>query len=252
MRGFTGEGFLKADETLDDLIVGNMKLIQAVHGYRFSLDSVLLTHFPELAGIKQVIDLGTGNGVIPLLLAARSPGLHVTGIELQQAMADRALRSIRLNGLESRIKIIQADIKEIEKILPGGSAELVLSNPPFWKIGEGLLSSNREEAAARHEINLKLEELVERGSHLLKPGGKMVIIQRAQRLAEAMEIFRRHQLFLKRMRLVHSFLDRDAALFLLEGIKNRPGRLNLLAPLIIYQKPGVYSEEIKRYYGSNP
>lgn len=251
MKGFTGEGFLKAEETLDDLILGDMKVIQAVNGYRFSLDSVLLTHFPELAGIKHVVDLGTGNGVIPLLLAARFPDLHITGVELQAAMADRAIRSIRLNGLEHRIKIIAADIKKIDKTLAGGCADMVLSNPPFWKIGEGRLSSNAEESIARHETDLNLEELVKNGSYLLSQGGKMLIIQRAERLEETMETFRRHRLFLKRLRLVHSFIDREAGLFLLEGIKNRPGRLTLLAPLIIYQKPGEYSEEIKQYYRSN-
>ena len=242
---------LNIDETLDDLILGDMKLIQAVHGYRFSLDAVLLTHFPELTGVSHIIDLGTGSGVIPLLLAARAPDLHITGIELQPAMVKRAKRSVRLNRLEHRIEIIQADIKEIDRTLVGGSAELVLSNPPFWKTGEGYLSSNTEEAIARHELNLNLEELVDKGAYLLGQGGKLVIIHRAERLEEAMGIFRCHKLSPKRLRLVHSFVDRSATLFLLEGIKNRPGRLNILPPLVIYQKPGEYSDEIKQLYGGN-
>lgn len=240
---------LNENETLDELILGDMKIIQAVHGYRFSLDSVLLAHFPELTGVSHIIDLGTGSGVIPLLLAVRAPDLCITGIEIQSAMVERAKRSIHLNGLEHRIEIIQSDIKEIDKTLAGGSAELVLSNPPFWKKGEGYLSSNMEEAVARHELNLNLEELVDRGAYLLVERGKMVIIQRAERLEEAMETFRRHKLFLKRLRMIHSFEGSKATLFLLEGIKNRRGRLSILAPFIIYQKPGEYSEEIKRLYG---
>jgi len=240
---------LNAEETLDDLILGDMKIIQAVKGYRFSLDAVLLTHFAELTGVSHIIDLGTGNGIIPLLLAVRAPDLRITGIEIQPAMVERAERSIQLNGLEHRIKIIQGDIKEMDRVLAGGIADLVVSNPPFWKIGEGYLSSNQEEARARHELTLNLEELVDRGAYLLRPGGKMAIIQRAERLEEAMEIFRCHNLFLRRLQLVHSFLDRKASLFLLEGIKNRPGRLSILAPLVIYQKPGEYSEEIKQLYG---
>jgi tRNA1Val (adenine37-N6)-methyltransferase len=242
---------LNADETLDDLILGNMKIIQAVNGYRFSLDAVLLTHFAELSGVSHIVDLGTGNALIPLLLAARAPELRITGVEIQPAMVERAERSIYLNGLINRIKIIQGDIKEIDRILARGIADLVLSNPPFWKIGEGYLSSNQEEAGARHELSVNLEEIVDRGAYLLSPGGRMAIIQRAERLEETLEIFRRRKLFPKRLRLIHSFLDRPASLFLLEGMKNRPGRMSILAPLVIYQKPGEYSEEIKQLYGGS-
>jgi tRNA1Val (adenine37-N6)-methyltransferase len=257
LHSFHGEGvtlvadrqeIVKPEETLDDLILGNMKVIQAVRGYRFSLDAVLLAHFSELDGIKQAIDLGTGSGVIPILLAVRSPGIRISGIEIQPAMVDKARRSVNLNGLDGRIKIIQGDIKEIHKCLQGGCADLVLSNPPFWKTGEGHISINPEEAIARHEINLKLEELVGQGAYLLRQGGKMTIIQRADRLAELMDIFARHKLSLKRMRMVHSFADRNAGLVLLEGQKNRPGNLTILPPLIIYEQPGEYCAEIKLIY----
>ncbi len=239
---------LKEDETLDDLILGNLQLIQPTHGYRFSLDAVLLAHFPELAGVSRVIDLGTGSGVIPILLTTREPEIRITGLEIQSAMVDRARRSVGLNKLENRIEIIQADIRDVKKTLTGGSAELVLSNPPFWKKGEGHISANQEEATARHELNLTLEELVYAGAHLLVQGGKMAIIQRAGRLEEAMEAFRRHRLFLHRLRLIHSFADRNATLVLLEGRKNRPGNLNILPPLVIYTQPQEYSEEIKQLY----
>ncbi len=241
--------YLNAGESLDDLILGNMKIIQPVHGYRFSLDAVLLTHFVELLGAKHIIDIGTGNGVIPILLAALASEPSIIGVELQPAMVERARRSINLNGLNHRIEIFQEDIREIDRVLAGGSADLVLSNPPFWKMGEGHLSNNPEEANARHELTLNLKELVDRGAYLLRPGGKMNIIQRAERLEEALEVFRSHKLFPKRLRLVHSYIDRKASLFLLEGMKNRPGRLNILAPLVIYEKPGEYTTEIKQYYG---
>ncbi len=240
---------LSAEETLDDLLLGNMKLIQGVHGYRFSLDAVLLAHFPETKGVRQVFDLGTGSGVIPILLAVRAPDLRISGVEIQPSMVDRARRSVHLNRLADRIEIIQDDIKELEKSLPGGCAELVLSNPPFWRKGEGHISINSEEAIARHELELNLEELVKQGAYLLCQGGKMAIIQRAERLAEAMEIFQRHKLSVKRLRMVHSFVDRNAGLVLLEGQKNRPGSLiSILPPLVIYQQPGEYSDEIKQIY----
>lgn len=239
---------INAEETLDDLILGNMKIIQATRGYRFSLDAVLLAHFPKFTGVSRVVDLGTGNGVIPLLLAVRAPEVRISGVEIQPAMVDRARRSVRLNGLANRIEIIQEDIKEIAKSLPGGCAELVLSNPPFWRKGAGYISINPEEAIARHELNLTLEELVQQGTYLLCQGGRMAIILRAERLAEAIEIFRHHKLYLKRLRMVHSFIDRDAGLVLLEGQKNRPGSLAILPPLVIYEKPGEYSDEIKQIY----
>ncbi|MDD3364602.1 MAG: tRNA1(Val) (adenine(37)-N6)-methyltransferase [Syntrophomonas sp.] len=239
---------ISVEETMDDLILGNMKIIQGAHGYRFSLDAVLLAHFPEITGVRRVFDLGTGSGVIPLLLAVRNPDLQISGVEIQPAMVDRARRSVSLNGLAHRIEIIQEDIKELKKSLPGGCAELVLSNPPFWRQGEGHISINSEEAIARHELNLNLEKLVQQGVYLLCQGGKLAIIQRAERLAEAMEIFRHHKLSIKRLRMVHSFVDRNAGLVLLEGQKNRPGSLTILPPLVIYEKPGEYSDEIKQIY----
>jgi tRNA1Val (adenine37-N6)-methyltransferase len=243
------QALLKADETLDDLIMGGLKLIQAVQGYRFSIDAVLLAHFLELTGVERVIDLGTGSGVIPLLLAERSPQVKIIGIELQAGMVERARRSVSLNGLQDRIEIVQADIREIDKSLPGGSAELVLSNPPFWKKGEGCVSCQAERAAARHELHLNLEELVTQGAYLLRPGGKLAIIQRAERLEESLEILRRSQLTLTRLRMVHAFLDRKAGLVLLEAVKSRRGRLTILPPLIIYAQAGQYSPEIQAIYG---
>jgi len=238
-----------ADETLDDLILGGLKLIQPVQGYRFSLDAVLLAHFPELSGVQRAVDLGTGSGVIPLLLAVRSPQVKVIGVELQTGMVERARRSVSLNGLQDRIEIIAADIREIEKSLPGGSAELVLSNPPFWKKGEGHVSRQPEQAAARHELHLNLEQLVSQGAYLLAPGGKLAIIQRAERLAESLEILRRSQLTLTRLRMVHAFLDRKAGLVLVEAVKSRRGRLTVLPPLLVYTQVGQYSPEIQAIYG---
>jgi len=239
---------LNSEETLDDLILGKMKLIQPAQGYRFSLDAVLLAHFPILAGVKQAVDLGTGSGIITILLAARDSALRIRGIEIQEDMVDRARRSIQFNRLEDRIEIISADIREMNKYLPGGEAELVLSNPPFWKNGEGYVNSNKEEAIARHELKLNLEELVSQGAYLLCGGGRMAIIHRADRLEEIIGIFTDHKLYPRRLRMVHPFIDRNAKLILLEGQKGRPGSLSVLPPLIIYERPGEYCEEIKKIY----
>ena len=241
---------LRPGETLDDLQISGMRLIQSAHGYRFSLDAVLLAHFPDLTDVKRVIDLGTGNGIIPCLLASRAPNLQILGVERQEEMVDRARRSVVINGLESRITILPADIRTIEKHLPRGEAELVLSNPPFWREGEGLISRHPEAAAARHELHLKLAELIEKSAYLLAPRGRLAIIHRAQRLAEVLELFTRQQIFPRRLRLVHPRADREANLMMLEGVKNRRGQLHILPPLAVYSSPGEYSQEIKQIYRS--
>ncbi|MCX5779793.1 MAG: tRNA1(Val) (adenine(37)-N6)-methyltransferase [Firmicutes bacterium] len=240
---------LNEDETRDSLILGGLELIQPKEGYRFSLDAVLLAHFPELTGVERVVDLGTGSGVIPLLLTVRAPQVKIIGVELQAAMVERARRSVRLNGLQDRIEILHADIREIDKSLPGGSAALVLSNPPFWKKGEGHVNRHPEQALARHELQLNLAELVSQGAYLLAPEGKLVIIQRAARLEESLEKLRRNHLTPTRLRMVHARLDRQAGLVLLEAVKSRRGRLTILPPLVIYAQAGIYSPEIQAIYG---
>lgn len=239
---------IRADETLDDLLLNNLQIIQPVRGYRFSLDAVLLAHFPELEKASRVFDLGTGSGIIPLLLTTRNPQLQITGIEIQSAMADRARRSVTINGLEDKIEIIEADVSQLPKNQPGGSADLVLSNPPFWKMGEGYVSSNQEEAIARHEMNLKMDQLLKAGEYLLVPGGALAVVQPARRLEEMLESFQRHHLYPHKLRLVHSFIDRNASLVLLEGRKNRRGSLEIMPPLVIYERPNQYSAEIKKLY----
>lgn len=238
---------MHAEESLDDLILGDMQVIQSTRGYRFSLDAVLLAHFPDRS-FNQVVELGGGSGVISLIMAWRIPQANFRLIEIQPSMAERAGRSVALNGLEERIKVIEGDIKEIERILPRECADLVISNPPFWKKGEGKVSSNTEEAIARHELHLNLEELVQKGVYLLRQGGKMDIIHRAERLDEAMEIFRRYKTPVRKLRMIHSFVNKEARLVLIEAEKNRPGPLQIMPPLIIYDKVGEYGQELRQIY----
>jgi len=240
---------LSKDETLDDLILGGRKIIQSRHGYRFSLDSVLLAHFPDLEAVAQAVDLGTGSGVIPLILGARSPHLKVAGVELQPGMADRARRTMKLNRVEDRITIIEADIREIEKHLSGGYAELVLSNPPFWKRGQGKVSRHPEQAIARHELCLELGEVWSKGAYLLRPGGHMAVIQPVSRMMESLAHIEKQGLGIYRLRMVHAFREREAGLVLLEAVKQKRPALKILPPLIIYDEGGGYSQEILTWYG---
>lgn len=236
------------DETLDDLIIGGYKLIQPRQGYRFSIDAVLLSHFPDLKKVKQVVELGSGNGVIPLLLVARSPAIRIIGIEIQEPMVKRAQRSLEYNCLQEQVKIIQGDLQAIEKYLPVASADLVLSNPPFWGRNEGHLSKNPEEACARHEIAMDLKGLIRATAYLLSPGGSFCLIHRAERLTDIINLCTAHRLLPVRLRTVHSFWQEEAKLILLETQKREQGHLKIMPPLVIYSKPGEYSDEIKRLY----
>ncbi len=241
---------LKASETLDDLIIGNLRVIQPMKGYRFSIDTILLAHFPNLSNVGHAIDLGTGSGVIPLLLSQRSSSVRITGVELQPEMVERAQRSVFYNSLENRIEIIRADIRNIKETIPGGSAELVLSNPPFWKKGEGQINRNQEKAIARHELELTVDEVIEAGAYLLSEEGRMALIHRAARLEEIVKSICRHQLYLSRMRLVVSYEDSPATLVLLEAQKASVAEIWEMPPLVIYSQPHEYSDEVKGLYGN--
>ncbi|HZK43099.1 MAG TPA: tRNA1(Val) (adenine(37)-N6)-methyltransferase [Syntrophomonadaceae bacterium] len=236
-------------EVLDDLVLGGLKVIQAKTGYRFSIDAVLLTHFCSLEKVKKVVDLGTGSGVIPLLLTYRKPDLKITGIEIQAQMVDRARRSVQYNRLEENIKILNIDIKELKNYLTGGFADLVVVNPPFFKQGEGKISLNQEQAIARHELKISMAEVVETAAYLLNDGGRLALVQRADRLVEIINLFSSNNINLIRMRLVYSHINSEAKLVLIEGQKNSHAKLKIMSPLIIYQPDGEYSEEIKEWYG---
>lgn len=241
-------GALRYGETLDDLIIGGLKIIQPREGYRFSIDAVLLAHFADLLGVNKVVDLGTGNGIIPLLLSQRDPGIRILGIDIQPAMVDRAGRSVRMNNLQNRIDIQHADIRRLQEILPGEIAELVLSNPPFWERGKGHVNRNQEEAIARHELQLTLEELVAGATHLLVPEGAVALIHRAARLADIADTVNRQGLSLSKMRMVHSYADRPANLVLVEARPGHKWKTEVMPPLIIYSAFNSFSDEIRRFY----
>ncbi len=241
---------INEDESLD-YILGGLELIQPLKGYRFSLDSVLLAHFPGLEGTNTIVDLGTGSGIIPLLLSLRAPSARIIGIEVQDSMVKRARRTVKHNKLENRIEILQEDIKYIRNKLPGNFAELVISNPPFWKEGEGKICENKEEAIARHELLIDMGQITAAAHHILSSGGRFCIIQRADRLPEIMKILEKNKLVPKKLRTVHSFINQEAQKILIEAQKNGHGGFTVFPPLIIYDRAGEYSEEIKNFYKEN-
>jgi len=243
---------LPGDESWDDLILGGLKIIQPRSGYRFSIDAVLLAHFPDLYDGMQVFDLGTGSGVIALLLAYRHKGIHITGLDIQEQMVDRARRSVQYNKLEKRITIIKADINQVTGYWPPAQADLVVCNPPFWKKGQGKVSLDPEQAVARHELKVTLPAILQAGAHLLKTGGRLAMVLPARRLTELFSELAPVGLKPVRLRMIHPTIDREAGHFLIEAGKGTRGEMTIMPPLIIYERAGVYTQEIQHLYERSP
>lgn len=240
--------WLRAGETLDDLRVGGLRIIQKKDGYRFSLDPVLLCAFARIEPGEPVCDLGTGSGIIPLLLARRTTAGPITGVEVQPELADRARRSVELNGLEERVTVLACDLRRIRESLSAESCRVVLANPPYRAAGSGRLSPRGERALARHEMHGDLNDFVRCAAWLLSTGGRFYLVYLAERLAEMLTAMRAAGLEPKRLRCVHSRQGEEARLVLVEGRKGgRPG-LTVEAPLYVYAN-GSYTTEVLDIYG---
>src|SRR5688572_1345246 len=196
---------LANDETLDALFGGELRLYQRKHGYRFSLDAILLADFATIRPGNKVIDLGTGNGVVPLILAYRYPSIAVTGLEIQRQMAERAARSIQLNGYEDRIVIKHMDIASVAKRFKAESFDSVACNPPYRQASNGRLSPSSERQIARHELKASLADFVRAAAFLLKNKGCFACIQLADRMVDLVSAMRSAGLEPKRLRAVHPF-----------------------------------------------
>jgi tRNA1Val (adenine37-N6)-methyltransferase len=240
---------LKADETLDELIINNLQLIQKKKGFRFTLDSVLVAHFATLKQNDEIIDLGTGTGVIPLILHARAKNTQIIGVEIQEELAEMAKRSVKLNGLEDAIRIVKGDLRGIHKILGGGKFNLVTANPPYWSSRQGKISPVENRAISRHELTCTLEDVVASAGKLLNYQGRFAIIYPVDNLLNLFVLLRKYHLEPRKIRFIHSFRERPARLLLLEARKSAPAELKVLPPLIIYEKPGQYGAEILSWYG---
>ena len=244
-----GSVFLRDDERIDDLERNGYGIIQRKGAFCFGMDAVLLSGFAEVKPAEQVLDLGTGTGIIPILLEAKTEGKHFTGLEIQEESADMARRSVRYNRLEEKIEIVTGDIKEAGQIFGPASFEVVTSNPPYMNQSHGLVNPGSAKAIARHEICCTLEDVIREGGRVLKPGGRFYMVHRPRRLVEILETFRRFGMEPKRMKMVHPYQDREANMVLIEAYAGGRPQLRVEAPVIVYQAPGVYSEEIYSIYG---
>lgn len=243
---------LEPGDRLDDLIINDLKIIQRDDQFRFSLDAILLAHFATVRPHTVAVDLGTGTGVIALLLAVRG-ATQVTGVEISPVMAELAARSVKMNQLAGRISIQNADLRNLRGQLPAGVFDLVVSNPPYRSMGKGFLNPNDKVAMARHEVTATLAEVVAAARYLMKYRGRFAMVHLPERIPEILEALRRSDIEPKRLRLVHSSIDKKPNMVLVEGVRGAKSGLEVLPPLIIYDSKGNYCPEILAWYqGEKP
>jgi tRNA1(Val) A37 N6-methylase TrmN6 len=240
---------LKPGERVDDLHRNNYKIIQNIKKFCFGMDGVLLSGFAKVLPGENVLDLGTGTGIIPILLEAKTPGKHFTGLEIQEESADMARRSIALNRLEDKIDIVTGDIKEASALFGPASFDVITSNPPYMNHNHGNVNPGEAKAIARHEILCSLEDVVREAAKTLKPNGRFYLVHRPFRLAEIIKTLTAYKLEPKRMKFVYPYVDKEPNMVLMECIKGAKSMVKVEAPLIVYKAPNVYTDEIYDIYG---
>ncbi len=243
------KNLLKENERIDDLQRNGYRIIQDPERFCFGMDAVLLSGFAAVKDGARVLDLGTGTGIIPILLSAKTGAAHLTGLEIQADSVDMAGRSVALNGLEEKIDIVTGDIKEAGRIFDAASFDVITCNPPYMIGRHGLKNPDDAKAIARHEILCTLEDVAEQTAKLLKPGGKFFLVHRPFRLAEIIVTLKKYKLEPKRMQLVYPFADKEPNMVLLEAARGGRPRMTVEKPLIVYREPGVYMAEIYDIYG---
>jgi tRNA1Val (adenine37-N6)-methyltransferase len=240
---------LRENERIDDLQRNGYRIIQNPEKFCFGMDAVLLSGFARVKPGARVLDMGTGTGIIPLLLEAKTDASHISALEIQEDSADMARRSVELNGLSDRIDIVTGDIREAVEIFGASSFDVVTCNPPYMIGRHGLTNPDAPKAIARHEILCTLEDVVRNAAKLLKPGGSFFMVHRPFRLAEIINLMTGYKLEPKRMRLVYPFIDKEPNMVLIEGCRGGRPRMTVEKPLIVYKEPNVYTDEIYDVYG---
>ncbi len=240
---------LKPNERIDDLQRNGYRIIQDPDRFCFGMDAVLLSGFASEAKGETLLDLGTGTGIIPLLMEAKTQIGHLTGLEIQEDSADMARRSVALNGLEDKIDIVTGDIKEADRYFRAASFDVVTCNPPYMIGQHGLTNPGSAKAIARHELLCTFEDVARVAARLLKPGGHFYLVHRPFRLAELIITMHEYKLEPKRMQMVYPFVDKEPNMVLIEAVRGGKSRMQVEKPLIVYSEPGVYMPEIYDIYG---
>lgn len=236
-------------ERIDDLERNGYKIIQNKEKFCFGMDAVLLSGFAQVRKGERVLDLGTGTGIIPILLEAKTEGEHFSALEIQRESADMAERSVKLNHLEEKIDIICGDIKEASVLFGKSVFDVVTSNPPYMNDSHGLKNPDIPKAVARHEVLCSLDDVVREAAAVLKPGGRFYMVHRPHRLVEIINKLTEYKLEPKRIKFVHPYVDRDANMVLIESVRGGKSMVKLEAPVIVFKEEGIYSDEIKGIYG---
>lgn len=240
---------LKPNERIDDLQRNNYRIIQDPERFCFGMDAVLLSGFAKAKEGDHVIDLGTGTGIIPILMEAKTKASNLVGLEIQPESADMAQRSVELNHLEKKIRIVTGDIREASSIFGAATFDVVTSNPPYMTEHHGITNEKSPKAIARHELLCTLEDVISQAAKLLRPGGSFYMVHRPFRLVDIMVLMREYHLEPKRMKLVYPYIDKDPNMVLIEGLRGGRPRMTVEKPLIVYKESGVYTDEIYEIYG---
>lgn len=231
--------------TTEPFCRGRIRICQHKQGYRFSVDSAILAHHVSLHNVSTAVDLGTGCGVIPLILAHRFPSVHVYGIEIQESLAHLAMANVRLNNMEDRITIIHGDMKDPDAFVESQATEVVISNPPYRKIQSGKMSPNCERAIARHEVGVTLTDVIACADRLLRPLGRLVLVYSAERLADLITRMRAFRIEPKTLRFVHTKPELPAELVLARGLKHGRAGVSIAPSLVIHKTDGGYTDEAR-------
>lgn len=239
---------LKSDERLDDLQINGYEIIQHPGKFCFGMDAVLLANFACVKQKECALDLGTGTGIIPILLTAKTEGMHFTGLEIQEESADMARRSVAHNHLEEKVDIVTGDIKEAAELFGPASFDVITTNPPYMIGHHGIENPSDAKAIARHEVLCDLNDILRESARILKPRGRFYMVHRPFRLAEILSKMIQVRIEPKRMRMVHPFVHKEPNMVLIEGMRGANSRMRVEPPLIVYKEQGVYSEELLLEY----
>ena len=242
------DSLIRDNERLDDLQIKGYKIIQHPDKFCFGMDAVLLSAFAYVKEGEKAIDLGTGTGILPILLEAKNKGAHYTGLEIQPESVEMARRSVLYNNLQDKVDIIEGDIKEASSIFGKAVVEVVTSNPPYMTNHHGLKNPSDTKAIARHEILCSLDDVVRETAAVLKPRGRCYFVHRPSRIVEIFETMRKYRLEPKRMRLVYPYVDKAPNMVLIEGVRGGGQQLTVESPLVVYEAPGKYTNEILEIY----
>ena len=240
---------LKENERIDDLEFKHLKIIQNKDGFCFGIDSILLADFAKkIKKGANVLDLGTGTGIISILLCGKTDLYNITGVEIQKEVAEMANRSSKLNNLENKFKVLNENILNLKNIYERQSFDVIVSNPPYKEKGTGIINENEKKIISRHEITATLEDFIQVSSNLLKDKGEFYMVHRPERLVDILALMRKNKIEPKILKMVYSNFKKEPKLVLIKGIKNAKPFLKIEKNLYIYDNDGKYTDDILRIY----